>query len=86
MGFIEIVRRDARKASMTRIIHLVCEEIMVARPISNTHIPHIKIITNTAGRSRKNRNGNIKYMTFKIKNRNQYMEKGVRFTFIMFSS
>lgn len=51
---------------MTRVIRLVCEEIMVARPISNTHIPHIKIITNTAGRSRKNRNGNIKYMTFKI--------------------
>ena len=69
MGFIEIVRRDARKASMTRVIRLVCEEIMVARPISNTHIPHIKIITNTAGRSRKKRNGNIKYMTFKIKNR-----------------
>ena len=44
MGFIEIVRRDARKASMTRVIRLVCEEIMVARPISNTHIPHIKII------------------------------------------
>ena len=86
MGFIEIVRRDAGKASMTRVIRLVCEEIMVARPISNTHIPHIQIITNTAGRSRKNRNGNIKYMTFKIKNRNQYMEKGVRFTFIMFSS
>lgn len=38
---------------MTRVIRLVCEEIMVARPISNTHIPHIKIITNTAGRSRK---------------------------------
>ena len=53
MGFIEIVRRDARKASMTRIIHLVCEEIMVARPISNTHIPHIKIITNT-GMTRNN--------------------------------
>lgn len=86
MGFIEIVRRDARKASMTRVIRLVCEEIMVARPISNTHIPHIKIITNTAGRSRKKRNGSIKNMTFKIKNRNQYMEKGIRFTFIMFSS
>ncbi len=27
---------------MTRVIRLVCEEIMVARPISNTHIPHIK--------------------------------------------
>ena len=49
---------------MTRIIRLVCEEIMVARPISNTHIPHIKIITNTAGRSRKKRNGSIKNMTF----------------------
>ena len=46
----------------------------------------VKIITNTAGRSRKKRNGSIKNMTFKIKNRNQYMEKGIRFTFIMFSS
>ena len=67
MGFIEIVRRDARKASMIRVIRLFCEEIMVARPISNTHIPHIKIITNTAGRSRKNRNGNMDF-TKKVHN------------------
>ena len=66
---------------MTRVIRLVCEEIMVARPISNTHIPHIKIITNTAGRSRKNRNGNIKYMTFKIKKREPVYGKGSQIYF-----